>query len=128
MIGDDLLDFLDKPFHHLNEILLEPGSFSSKVLWLALPLALPRVKSLLRVLSSSLLHLISRVLLLLPEELVVGHPTEETQLRPHRAFGWSSSGNTGKLCPSSPSLPHNPRVLLFPSLLTQGGWGLISCT
>ena len=36
LIGDDLLDFLDKPFHHLNEILLQPGSFGSEVLWLAL--------------------------------------------------------------------------------------------
>lgn len=35
LIGDNLLDFLDKPFHHLNEI-FQPGSFG-KGLWLALP-------------------------------------------------------------------------------------------
>lgn len=117
-IGDDLLDFLDKPCLHLNKMLFRPGSFG-EVLWLAL--TLPKSGITVKLLSLCFLYLMSSVLLLLPEEFVVRCPTDGTQLCPTWAFAWISSRRKVSSVSNLPSTQaQNPHLLQTPNTKKTG--------
>lgn len=123
-----MLDFLDNPFHHLNQIQFQPDSLGKSSSFPALPQPQGEIAA-----KSSLLAPLSFIVKcsFITSRGTCGQVSNRwysAQASPGLLPGAAVGAQVTSASNLLPSLPRSPRALIFPDLLTPRRLGLLPCT